>query len=87
MPCLLAISIIDSWRLRACNRKVEDPTMRWNGCPITIALAAALAGVARRLTRPVSEPWFLSPARASDIALDETRGLLYIADFTASESK
>lgn len=57
--------------------------MRWNGCFISIALAALLSGAA-----PCDAATFGTVVpiggHASDIALDESRGLLYIANFTAN---
>ncbi len=58
--------------------------MRWNGCPITIALAAALASVAPPAHAASFGTVVPIAGQASDIALDETRNLLYIANFTAS---
>ena len=57
--------------------------MRWNGCFISIALAALMSGAA-----PCHAATFGTVVpiggHASDIALDESRGLLYIANFTAN---
>jgi uncharacterized protein (TIGR03437 family) len=57
--------------------------MRWNGCLISIALAALMSGAA-----PCSAANFGTVVpiggHASDIALDESRGFLYIANFTAN---
>src|SRR5690349_6486930 len=56
--------------------------MRWNGCLISIALAAltsAAPSVAATFGTVVP-----IGGHASDIALDESRGLLYIANFTAN---
>jgi uncharacterized protein (TIGR03437 family) len=80
----LAISIIDSRRDSALNRNVlEDSLMRWNRLSISIA-TAALACVAA----PASAASFGSVVplggQASDIALDESRGRLYISNFTAN---
>jgi len=58
--------------------------MRWNGCPITIALAAALASVAAPAHAASFGTVVPIVGQASDIALDETRSALYIANFTAS---
>ena len=58
--------------------------MRWNSCPITIALAAALASVAPPAHAASFGTVVPIAGQASDIALDETRNLLYIANFTAS---
>jgi len=58
--------------------------MRWNGCPITIALAAALASVAAPAHAASFGTVVPIAGQASDIALDETRSVLYIANFTAS---
>jgi uncharacterized protein (TIGR03437 family) len=56
--------------------------MRWNNCPTLIALAALVSSspcVAASFGTvvPIGGP-------ASDIALDESRGVLYIANFTAN---
>src|SRR6185369_7929952 len=57
--------------------------MRWNGCLISIALAALMSSAA-----PSNAATFGSVVpiggHASDIALDESRGLLYVANFTAN---
>src|SRR5262249_59012716 len=56
--------------------------MRWNGCLISIVLASMLSarpGVAANFGTVVP-----IGGHASDIALDESRGLLYIANFTAN---
>jgi uncharacterized protein (TIGR03437 family) len=56
--------------------------MRWNGCLISIALASMLSaspGVAATFGTVVP-----IGGHASDIALDEARGVLYIANFTAN---
>jgi uncharacterized protein (TIGR03437 family) len=58
--------------------------MRWNGCPITIALAAALASVAAPAHAASFGTVVPIGGQAADIALDETRNKLYIANFTAS---
>src|ERR1035437_8224762 len=56
--------------------------MRWNNCLILIALAALLS------TSPcvAASVGTVVPigGHASDIALDESRGVLYIANFTAN---
>ena len=56
--------------------------MRWNGCLLSIALAALMSPVLCVAANfgtvvPIG-------GHASDIALDESRGLLYIANFTAN---
>ena len=56
--------------------------MRWNGCLISIALASILSarpGIAASFGTVVP-----IGGHASDIALDEARGVLYIANFTAN---
>src|SRR5262252_10950253 len=56
--------------------------MRWNGCLILIALASMLSarpGVAANFGTVVP-----IGGHASDIALDEARGVLYVANFTAN---
>ena len=58
--------------------------MRWNSCPITIALATALASVAAPAHAASFGTVVPIGGQASDIALDETRNVLYIANFTAS---
>src|SRR5262252_2097302 len=56
--------------------------MRWNGCLILIALASMISA------RPGVAATFGSVVpiggHASDIALDENRGVLYVANFTAN---
>jgi len=59
--------------------------MRFNGCSITIAglavlLGAALPGSARPFGTVVP-----IAGQAADIALDESRGVLYIANYTANQ--
>src|SRR3954454_23962429 len=56
--------------------------MRWNGCLLSIALAALMSPVLCVAANfgtvvPIG-------GHASDIALDESRGVLYIANFTAN---
>src|SRR5215471_10317683 len=56
--------------------------MRWNGCLISIALASIMSaspGIAASFGTVVP-----IGGHASDIALDEARGVLYIANFTAN---
>ena len=56
--------------------------MRWNGCLLSIALASMLSasyGVAATFGTVVP-----IGGHASDIALDEARGVLYVANFTAN---
>src|SRR5215472_19294462 len=56
--------------------------MRWNGSLISIALASMVSarpGVAANFGTVVP-----IGGHASDIALDESRGVLYIANFTAN---
>jgi uncharacterized protein (TIGR03437 family) len=60
--------------------------MRWNGCLISISLAAALASA----PGPLAGATFGNVVTTvgghpADIALDESRGKLYIANFTALE--
>src|SRR5690242_21773699 len=55
--------------------------MRWNRCLISIALASMISarpGLAATFGRVVS-----IGGHASDIALDEGRGVLYIANYTS----
>ena len=81
MAALPTISIIESELLGDCNRKVRD-LMRWNGYFLSIALASMLSaslGVAATFGTAVP-----IGGHASDIALDEGRGVLYIANFTAN---
>src|SRR6266576_915430 len=56
--------------------------MRWNGCLLSIALAALMS----QLPCVAANFGTVVPigGHASDIALDESRGLLYIANFTAN---
>ena len=58
--------------------------MRWNGCLISISLAAALASAAMPSRAATFGTVVPIAGPASDIALDESRGLLYIANFTAN---
>ena len=57
--------------------------MRWNGCLISIALAALTSAAAPALAASFGTVVPIG-GHASDIALDEARGLLYIANFTAN---
>src|ERR1017187_7116218 len=84
MRRLLAISIIASPAPRDCNRKVCEGTkfMRWNNWLVLIAFAALessspCVGATFGTVVPIG-------GHASDIALDESRGVLYIANFTAN---
>jgi len=84
MRRLLAISIIDSTASRAFNRiRLKSPYMRYYGSPILIALMALAMPVT-----PCAGATFGSVVavggQAADTALDETRGVLYIANFTAN---
>jgi hypothetical protein len=58
--------------------------MRWNICLLSISLAAALASSA--MPSPAATFGTVVPIAgpASDIALDQSRGVLYIANFTAN---
>src|SRR5215468_5764833 len=58
--------------------------MRWNGCLITIAIAAALLSVVHPLNAATFGSVVPIGGHTSDIALDESRGVLYIANFTAN---
>jgi uncharacterized protein (TIGR03437 family) len=57
--------------------------MRWNGCLISLALAALVSGPAPSAAASFGTVVPIG-GHASDIALDEARGLLYIANFTAN---
>jgi uncharacterized protein (TIGR03437 family) len=57
--------------------------MRWNGFLISIALAAVASFAAPLLAANFGTVVPIA-GHASDIALDESRGLLYIANFTAN---
>ncbi len=57
--------------------------MRWNGFLISIALAAVASSAAPLLAANFGTVVPIA-GHASDIALDESRGLLYIANFTAN---
>jgi uncharacterized protein (TIGR03437 family) len=57
--------------------------MRWNGFLISIAMAA-LASLATPLNAATFGTVVPIGGHASDIALDESRGVLYIANFTAN---
>jgi uncharacterized protein (TIGR03437 family) len=84
MHQLLAISIIDSRRATALNRNViEDSLMRRNRIVLFTAMAA-LAVAAAPLSAATFGAVVPITGHASDIALDEARGKLYIANFTAN---
>ena len=55
-----------------------------NGILISISLAAALTGVVTPSVAATFGTVVPIGGHASDIALDESRGLLYIANFTAN---
>src|SRR5678815_499368 len=55
--------------------------MRWNGYFLTLALAALASSGASAASFGTIAP---IGGHASDIALDESRGVLYIANFTAN---
>jgi uncharacterized protein (TIGR03437 family) len=57
--------------------------MRWNICVLSFALAALLSPVAPCVAATFGTVVPIG-GHASDIALDESRGLLYIANFTAN---
>jgi hypothetical protein len=57
--------------------------MRWNGCFISIALAALMSSAAPCVAATFGTVVPIG-GHASDIALDESRGVLYIANFTAN---
>src|SRR6266496_1072860 len=83
MQRLLAISIIDSESQRAFNRNVRRPISMRSGTIIFVALASAA------LWTPIGRAANFGnvvpiAGSASDIALDESRGVLYIANFTAN---
>ena len=58
--------------------------MHWNNCVLSISLAAALASAAMPSRAATFGTVVPIAGPASDIALDESRGLLYIANFTAN---
>ena len=58
--------------------------MRWNICLLSISLAAALASAAMPSRAATFGTVVPIAGPASDIALDQSRGLLYIANFTAN---
>jgi uncharacterized protein (TIGR03437 family) len=58
--------------------------MRWNGVLISIALAAAFTSAATPSVAATFGTVVPIGGHASDIALDESRGLLYVANFTAN---
>ncbi len=58
--------------------------MRWNGYLISIALAAAFTSAATPSVAATFGTVVPIGGHASDIALDESRGVLYIANFTAN---
>src|SRR5579883_3226855 len=83
MRRLLAISIIDSRAHEVLNRNViEDSLMRWNRILISIAMTAAVS------VAPMAAANFGTvvpiTGHSADLALDEARGKLYIANFTAN---
>src|SRR6516162_3096786 len=57
--------------------------MRWNGCLISIALAALMSNASPSMAASFGTVVPIG-GHASDIALDESRGMLYIANFTAN---
>jgi DNA-binding beta-propeller fold protein YncE len=57
--------------------------MRWNGSKLSIALAAAFASVAACAAAGFGTVVPIG-GRASDIVLDEARGVLYVANYTAN---
>jgi uncharacterized protein (TIGR03437 family) len=57
--------------------------MRWNGCLISIALAALMSTAMPTMAATFGTVVPIG-GHASDIALDEARGVLYIANFTAN---
>src|SRR5947209_14276977 len=62
----------------------DDPNlMRWNIGVISIALAALMSPIAPCMAATFGTVVPIG-GQASDIALDESRGLLYIANFTAN---
>ena len=85
MPYLIAISIIDSAAAPALNQNGLDITyMRRNDCLLSISLAAVLASAAMPSRAATFGTVVPIAGPASDIALDESRGVLYIANFTAN---
>jgi len=58
--------------------------MRWNNCLISVLLAAAIASAVKPTLAATFGTVVPIAGSASDIALDESRGLLYIANFTAN---
>ena len=70
---------------RAFNRiDLKAPLYALNGVLILIALAAALTSLSRPFDAATFGTVVPIGGHASDIALDESRGLLYIANFTAN---
>jgi uncharacterized protein (TIGR03437 family) len=57
--------------------------MRWNGCLVSIALAALASNATPSIAATFGTVVPIG-GHASDIVLDESRGLLYIANFTAN---
>src|SRR5579864_3253394 len=85
MQWLIALSIIDLTVRRESNRKRRKTSfMRFNGCSITIASLAVLLGVGLPCSAKPFGTVVPIGGQASDIALDESRGLLYIANYTAN---
>ncbi|MBZ5584427.1 MAG: hypothetical protein LAQ30_19885, partial [Acidobacteriia bacterium] len=58
--------------------------MRWKPCPISIAFAAALLAGAASVRAAAFGSVVPIGGHVSDFALDESRGILYIANFTAN---
>src|SRR5689334_20240276 len=84
MRGLLAISIIDSEFATSFNRIVRIPfSMSWKRSLSSFALASAalFAPFGRAANFGNVVP---IAGNASDIALDESRGVLYVANFTAN---
>src|SRR5690242_2379777 len=84
MQDLLAISIIDSWTPGASNQNVQRPPYMRYGVLISMSLAALLTCAATPSVAATFGTVVPIGGHASDIALDESRGLLYIANFTAN---
>jgi uncharacterized protein (TIGR03437 family) len=83
MPFSLAISIIDSSNSADLNRNViEQFFMRWNR--LFLSMAAALCAIGAPALAATFGTVVPIGGHASDLALDESRGLLYVANFTAN---
>src|SRR3954447_5926987 len=81
----LAISIIASTLPKALNRYViEDFLMRWNRLFLSLAVVASIGCIPPGLSAATFGRVVPIGGHASDLALDESRGVVYVANFTAN---